>query len=99
MLSKAQVIAIYWWFRRRQRVLSTRRFYIRPAHQIQLVNSFRLFQRYYESDDLRDLENFCRLSPENFNNLYALIEDTIGHHQITHRRPITGKQRLVIFLR
>jgi hypothetical protein len=99
MLNRARLISIYWWFRQRQVFRIRRRYYIRPAHQMRLHDSFRLFQRYYESDDPLDLEGFCRLSPEQFDHLYSQIEEQVGRHLINHRRPITGKQRLAIFLR
>jgi hypothetical protein len=99
MLTPAQKLAIYWLLRRRQKFRFKRRYYIRPAHQNQLSDSFRLFQRYYQSDDSLDLEGFCRFSPVNFDILYGRIENQLSRHKATHRRPITGKQRLAIFLR
>jgi|EndMetStandDraft_8_1072994.scaffolds.fasta_scaffold363606_1 hypothetical protein len=99
MLNRTQITATWWWLRRRQRFRTKRRYYIRPAHQNHLADSFRLFQRYYESEDPLDLEGFCRLSPTSFDNLYAQIEEQISQHVTNHRRPITGKHRLAIFLR
>jgi len=91
MLNRIKVIAAYWWLRRRkQKGRKKRRYYIRPAHQNLLADSFRLFHRYYESEDPLDLEGFCRLSPENFDSLYAKIESKLTH-MTTHRRPITEK--------
>lgn len=99
MLTHSQTIATYLWLRRRRQFRSKRRYYVRPAHLHDIEDSFRIFQRYYESDDLMDLRGFCRLSPEEFDNLYARIEDQISRHSITHLRPINGQQRLAIFLR
>jgi len=98
MLSRAQLISIYWFLRRRQKIRSKRRFYIRPAHATQLANSFRLFQRYYESDDPLDLKGFCRFSPAEFDSLHNRIEHQTTH-MVTHRRSITSKQRVAVFLR
>lgn len=99
MLTRMQIIAIWYWMRRRQRMRRKRRYCVRPAHRPNIVNSFQMFQRYYESEDPHDLENFCRLSPEQFDQLYQQIENQIGNHSSNHWRPITGKQRLVVFLR
>lgn len=99
MLNTIQKIAIWWLLRRNQQAKIKRRYYIRPAHQNRIQDSFRLFQRYYESDDPRDLEGFCRLSPHEFDQLYAQLENKIGNHYLKHLRPIAGQQRLVVFLR
>lgn len=99
MLTQSQIIAIYWWLRRRQQFRRKRRSYVRPAHRIRIEDSFRIFQHYYESNNPMDLRSFCHLSPKEFDNLYGRLEDQLGHHSTTHLRPITGQQRLVIFLR
>jgi len=100
MLTRAQILGIYWYLRRRRpHYRSRRRYYIRPAHQANLQDSFIIFQRYYESNDSRDLSQFCRFTPVQFDALYEHVQHQLSSHSTTHRRPITGRQRLAVFLR
>jgi len=88
------------WRRRRNRYVGRRRrYYVRPAHLNEIGRSFELFERYYHSQDPNDLQQFCRFTPTQFDQLYAYVEGQLSAHQRTHLRPISGKQRLVIFLR
>ena len=90
---------LYWWRRRRNRLQRFRNYYVRPAHLNQIDMSFELFERYYQSEDPNELQNFCRFTPQTFDELYGYVEGRISNHRLTHRRPITGRQRLVVFLR
>jgi len=88
------------WRRRRSRARKRQqRHYVRPAHLNEIERSFEMFDRYYESPDATDLQQFCRFKFEEFDQLYVYVEGRLSNHQRTHLRPISGKQRLVIFLR
>uniref|UniRef100_A0A915CNI8 Nuclease HARBI1 n=1 Tax=Ditylenchus dipsaci TaxID=166011 RepID=A0A915CNI8_9BILA len=73
---------------------------IRPPHasRCALQYGMEIFERYYRSDDPKDLRSFCRLSPRQFDELLELVEDELMH-QLTHVRPLLPRYRLAIFLR
>lgn len=92
---------LYFLWRRRRNQFRKRkqRRYIRPAHLNEIERSFEVFSRYYQSEDENDLQEFCRFTPIQFDLLYVYVKAQLSAHQKTHLRPITGKQRLIIFLR
>jgi len=101
MVTSHQLAALYLlWRRRRNRFRKRgRRYYVRPSHLNQIHASFEMFNRYYASQDPNDLQQFCRFTPAEFDELYSYVENQLSTHPRTHLRPISGRQRLVIFLR
>lgn len=97
MFRRRQLALLYFWLRFRQK--KTRRYYIRPAHVDHVNSSFALFERYYQAGDPNQLRQFCRFSPQAFDALFQQIERQLPLHARKHRRPITKRQRLIVFLR
>uniref|UniRef100_A0A1I7YPK6 DDE Tnp4 domain-containing protein n=1 Tax=Steinernema glaseri TaxID=37863 RepID=A0A1I7YPK6_9BILA len=91
------LLTIYTLRRRRARRIR-RRYYVRPSHKKHLASRFRLFWIYYQSKDRSDLIKYLRLDREFFDALHSLLEEDL-RKPITHRFPISSKERLAVFLR
>jgi hypothetical protein len=85
--------------RRKRLMKGRRRFYVRLAHLQRIEESFEIFRRYYNSANPEDLKHFCCFTPQLFDELYSRLDARLSLHRTTHVRPITGKERLVVFLR
>lgn len=73
--------------------------YVRRSHAENASQRCAIFWRYYNSESIDDLSNFCRFSRPQFDALLQKVKNYIPNHLPRHRWPIGKKQRLAVFLR
>ena len=90
-MTRRRVILLYLLYRHlhRQQSGRIRRYYIRSAHDYPMGSRFRIFFRYYNSEDPEDLVRFFRFRRQDFDELFDLVKDRIRTRALTHRYPIT----------
>ncbi|EYB86419.1 hypothetical protein Y032_0279g1197 [Ancylostoma ceylanicum] len=77
---------------------SATRAYVRQEHVAFLETRFRVFDEYLVTRRPEGFLDFIRLLPDEFEDLYERIGGRLVHAN-THASPISGKHRLMIFLR
>lgn len=85
--------------RRKKKATRPRRYYVRPAHLRPIAERFTAFYANYRSTDPNDLFRYLRFEPDQFDDLYDLVEDYMKNSKITHRYPISKIERLAVYLR
>ncbi|WKY01839.1 hypothetical protein Q1695_015670 [Nippostrongylus brasiliensis] len=75
-----------------------RRFYMRPAHELNMGIRFRTFDMYLCTLDEKQFHEYTRMYPEEFMNVYSRVAHRL-HHKRNHRAPIAATHRLAIALR